>query len=307
MESNINLNGHVEPQINETSFNQLKEDMNLTNDVFAKAIIEHQAEEKKKSKKDAFQKRFGKKTKSGYKKTKAKKRHANEAGISENVFNGEGMVDVLISFGPDFDPINSAHAPASLTARNVAGREMLNEVRDNKQQKTDDGNARRIIFDILNKKFSRVFNQLVAVGAKQSTINNAKSILDEMRAKRRGKPKPGAKTRSISQKSFNKMVDHVSDFLVLLANCPEYDSNVAELKLIALQDYRDSLTQGNVTASKSKAKLGTNLKQRNKFFNAKNTGYVDTFQATKRSVKAIFGADSDQYHLVAQFKFNRIY
>ena len=152
----------------------------------------------------------------------------------------------------------------------------------------------------------KVYNQLVACGATEGTIKNAKTILDQMRYKRKGKPLPGAKIRSISQRSFNKIVDHVSDVLVLLANCPEYDSIVPELKLIALEAYPDSLLLGNAKASQSRAEMETALVDRNEIFNAKNTGFVDTFQSTKRSVKAIFGANGPQYHQVAQFKFRRI-
>ena len=296
----------------------MKEGFNSTNqaaneaqnhETVAKAITEHQAEQQKNKNKAYLDKLKGSNTKANSLtgNTKApKKRSVNEAGISENVYNGESMVDVLNTFEPPFNPINAAHSPASLTARNVAGREMLNDVRETKQHKTLDGNARRAEFEILNKKFTRVFNQLVACGAPEGTINNAKSILDLMRAKRRGKVKEGAKTKSISRQSFNQLIEHVSDFLVLLNNCPEYGSNVPELKLEALETYRDDLKLRNSKASKSKAEWNTSIVERNEFFNAKNSGYVATFQATKRSVKAQYGADSPQYHQVAHFKFRRI-
>ena len=103
------------------------------------------------------------------------------------------------------------------------------------------------------------------------------------------------------------MVEHVSDFIVLLVNCPEYDSNENELKTPALEDFRDALRNDNASASGSNANCKTSLNERNEFFNAQYTGYVDTFEATKRSVKAIFGGNSPQYHQVAQFKFRRIY
>ncbi|MGJ8593578.1 MAG: hypothetical protein ACSHXF_13585 [Aquaticitalea sp.] len=300
-----------------TSFDAMKEGFSNSNKVANQAIAEHKDAASQMSNPETAaqpQKKHITSAKAGSAKLKdpnkvkaSKKRSVNEAGISENVYNGETMVDVLNTFEPPFNPINAALSPASLTAKNVAGRAMLNEVRDNKQHKTDEGNARRGIFDVLNKKFTRVYSQISVCGAPEGTVTNAKSILDLMRARRKGKPKAGAKTKSISQKSFNKMIDHVSDFLVLLANCPEYDSNVQELKLIALEAYRDSLMLGNGKANQKKAVWNTSLNERNEFFNAKNTGFVDTFQAAKRSVKAEYGADSTQYHQVAHFKFKRIY
>ncbi|MEZ4802662.1 MAG: hypothetical protein R2797_07785 [Gelidibacter sp.] len=123
---------------------------------------------------------------------------------------------------------------------------------------------------------------------------------------RKGKVKVGAKTKSISRRSFNQMIEHLADFLVLLENCLVYDSNVPELKTAALKVYHTALRDGNAAASKSLAEWGTSLVERNEFFNAQYTGYIDTYQAVKRSVKAIYGADSPQYHQVAHFKFRRI-
>ncbi len=297
--------------LNGTDFEQLKKDLSDTNEAAVQAQSEQVIADAPMSNPTGVAKRLKErvtKAQSGSPSLKApKKRSVNNAGISENVYNGESMVDVLITLEPTFNPINPAHSIASLTAKNVAGREMLGEVRDTKLVKTLDGNARRVEFKILKKKFTRVFNQLMACGAPDGTVNNAKIILDLMRAKRRGKVKEGAKTHSISRQSFNQMIDHVSDFLVLLANCPEYGSNVPELTLEALETYRDALRVGNSKASKSKAEWNTSIVERNEFFNAQNTGYVATFQATKRSVKAQYGGDSPQYHQVAHFKFNRIY
>ena len=293
------LNGSVEPQA-VVNFDQLKENLQMNNESVANAIAEHNDAASQVSNQAIIAQPKMRPLTSDQPGTAklgaVKKRRFYEEGISENVTNGERMVDVLVTLEPIYNPFNSAHSTASLTARNVAGRVILNEVRDNKQQKSDDGNTRREVFDICNKKFSQVFNQLAACDASEGTISNAKSILDEMRANRKGKPKLGAKTNSISRKSFSQMVDHVSDFLALLANCQEYGSNVTELQLIALQDYRDALILRNAKASKSKAQWNTAMVDRNAFFNAKNTGFVDTYQAAKRSVKAIFGANSPRYH-----------
>lgn len=291
-------------------FTQLKSQLSDTNKAAEQALSEQTNADAPLSNRTGLAKRLKERTtraQQGSASIKAtKKRSVNEAGISENVYNGESMVDVLNTFEPPFNPINAAHSPASLTALNVLGREMLQEVRETKQHKTLDGNARREVFHVLNKKFTRVFNQFVACGAPEGTIYNAKSILDLMRAKRRGTVKEGANTKSISRQSFSQMTDHVADFLVLLENCPNYGSNVPELQLAELKVYLTSLRDGNSSASKSKAEWSTSLVERNKFFNAENTGYVATFQATKSSVKAEYGADSPQYHQVAHFKFRRI-
>lgn len=152
-------------------------------------------------------------------------------------------------------------------------------------------------------------NELEACGAPVGTIKNA----DHCLAKTRGKRIINFKTDetddnhiSACQTSFNQQVDHFSNFLAILAGCPEYDSNQAELKLIALQDFRDSMITCNSDASIRNANCGTSLITRNEFFNAEHTGFVDTYSGVKRAVKATFGGNSPQYYQVAHFAFKKI-
>ncbi|MEZ4802388.1 MAG: cell envelope integrity protein TolA [Gelidibacter sp.] len=288
-----------------------QESQTLTNEaikeVVNQAIQEHQAEQEKESKKQALQKKFGKKTKDGYSSAEArKKRKLEENSINQNLTNGEGFVDTLISFGPSWDPVLATFTVASLTLLLQTAREHFDDVRENRLEKTDTVGNRRELFEPVPALFTRVYNQIIACGASKSIIASAKHTLDLMRGERMGNPKPGANTKSTSHVSDSDMVSHVADFLVILQKCPQYDSNQAELKIPALETLKDNLQNENSLVSKSKANWKTSIKVRNKFFNAKNTGYVDTFQAAKRAAKAIYGGNSVEYHQLAQFVFRRI-
>jgi len=71
--------------------------------------------------------------------------------------------------------------------------------------------------------------------------------------------------------------------------------NTNKGEITALEDKRDAMIASNKGASLSQAKWSTAIVDRNQFFNAEYTGYVDTYAAVKRAVKAIFGSRSPQY------------
>lgn len=310
MSQNVDSFAETYGQASENLTEKLNEGFQMNNEAIIDAIKEQEAEKEQEAKQEAFQKHFGKKTKDGYSKTQAeekKKRKREESSITQNVTNGEGFVDVLETYGPAWNPILEVHSVAGLTLRNAAARDLLNDVRTERQDNSSSVASRREQFDILPGLFTRMFNQLEACGASKGIIKNAKHVLDLSRGDRMGTPKPDAKTISVSHASDSEMVDHLSNFIAVLKNCPQYDSNQPELKIPALETYRDSLLNENSGASKSKASLETTMNGRNKFFNDKNTGYVDTFQAAKRAAKAIFGGNSVEYHQLAKFRFRRIH
>ncbi len=303
--------GHVEPQINGTSSAQLKEELNTNNDVYAQAIAEHQAEQKKKSKQEAFQKRFGSETHAAGPSIQApKKKRIYELSISDNVTNGEGMVDVLISFGSAFNPVNVTYTITSLQALNLEARGYLTEVMQTKSDEAEAISQRRALYEAFPFLITRIINELEACGAPRGTIKAAKHWVDKTRGKRIGNQKevkPGSKQISTAQTSFPLQVDHFSELLIILEGCRLYDSNQPDLKLAALKDFRDSMIAANSAASLSNAFAGTSRVSRNEFFNEDYTGFVAIYAGVKRAVKATFGGNSPQYHQVAKFQFKRIY
>jgi hypothetical protein len=75
---------------------------------------------------------------------------------------------------------------------------------------------------------------------------------------------------------------------------------------VALQQKRDAMISTNAAVSTKQAVWSTSRIERNQFFNAPATGFVDTYLAVKNAVKAIFGASSPQYQQVSSLTFRRI-
>lgn len=239
-----------------------------------------------------------------------KKRRVYESGISENVAHGIQLLDILLTFGLSYNPSNLSLTPESLEALNVLGTEFLNNVRMLKQGNKEAIDNRKEVYRNLKKLATRILNELMASGAPEGAIKNAKHAVEKMRGHRIIKIKASEtneKHISACQTSFTQMVDHFSELILVVSNCVEYNPNVPELKVTTLEDKRDAMIASNKGASLSSAKWSTSLTERNEFFNALQTGYVDTYAAVKRAVKAIYGARSAQYKQISGFTFKYIY
>ncbi len=231
-----------------------------------------------------------------------------ETGMALNITHGIQVVDYLITYGTDYNPSNPAIAVASLQTMNDKGQDLLDNARAKMQEKKGTTQARQDVYGDLKPLATRILNELEASGAPQATIDNARHYVRKIRGTRIIKIDPDSTANhvSASQTSFTEQIQHFTDLINVLTPCTQYQPNIPELQLTALVAKRDAMKTTNNAVSTTQAVWSTARVERNKFFNEPVTGYVDTFQAVKRAVKAIFGANSPQYHQFRGLSFRRI-
>ena len=231
-----------------------------------------------------------------------------ESGMALNITHGIQAVDYLETYGADYNPSNPAIAIANLKIMNVTGQELLDTARTYMQVKKVGTQDRQDVYGNLKPLATRILNELEASGAPQATVDNAKHYVLKIRGARIIKINPDSPANHISasQTSFTEQVQHFTDLINVLTPCPEYNPNITDLQLTALTAKRDAMISSNNTVSTAQAVWSTSRIARNQFFNAPVTGYVETYQAVKRAVKAIFGANSPQYHQLGNLTFKRI-
>ena len=231
-----------------------------------------------------------------------------ENGMAMNITHGIQLVDYLITYGTAYNPSNTALTVASLQAMNTQGQTLLTASNAKRQGKKVAIDARQAIYGTLLPDATRIINELKACGAPKTTVENAKYYVNKIRGKRIGKVDPLDPTNHISprQTSFPEQVQHLTNLIGVLAGCPQYIPNVADLTVAALETKRDGMVSSNAAVSMTQAVWSTARIERNQYFNAEGTGYVDTFLAAKSAVKAIFGATSPQYQQVKGLMFTRI-
>lgn len=231
-----------------------------------------------------------------------------ETGMALNITHGIQVVDYLITYGTNYNPSNTAIAVASLETMNTTGQDLLDSARAKMQEKKNTIQARQDVYGNLKTLATRILNELKASGAPLATIDKAKHYVLKIRGQRIIKINPNstAKHISASQTSFTEQIQHLTDLINVLSTCTQYQPNIPELQLTALTNKRDAMKTTNNAVSTAQAVWSTSRIERNKFFNEPIKGYVDTFLAAKRAVKAIFGASSPQYHQISGLTFSRI-
>lgn len=238
-----------------------------------------------------------------------KKKKIYESSISKNVANGQQVKAVLDTLGISYNPSRQALTPVSLAALNVLALQFLENVRIAKQENEEGIDNRKIVYRNLKTLATRILNELKASGASEGVISKAESLVKLIQGQRIIKIQKGetdANHISASHTSYNQMIDHVSRMLLLLASSPEYDPNVVELKLLELTAKRDAMVATNEAVFIASAQYSKAMRERNEFFNAPFSGYVETYLAVKNAVKAIYGARSAEYKQIGKITFKKI-
>lgn len=237
------------------------------------------------------------------------RRRKNDAGIAQNVSNGEKVVEVLITLEDAYNPSNPAISVVSLQAKNVEGNAQINSVRQKKQIRKNTINTRQDIYRDLKPLSKRMRNEMIASGVSKKSIDQATSwvlIIDGHRIIPKKADATDKNYISASHTSFSQQIQNFSGFIELVAGVPEYNPNIPALTVAALTAKRDAMITNNHNVSESDAVWSTALVNRNKFFNAEYTGYIETYVAVKRAVKAIFGGTSAEYKQISKLAFKRI-
>jgi hypothetical protein len=247
----------------------------------------------------------------------------SEIGHAKNVANFEDLINRCIGFGVSYNPSLNAikivnmntlrtNALAALASAVAAGTAYTNAV-DNRQ----------LIFDPLQKMGTRIISALKACGASDAVVKDALSINRKIQGKRakpvkevenveiQAIPNPNdppveiPKNVSVSQLSFDSMIEHYSKLIDLLASVVLYNPNENELKVSGLNTLLTSMKTSNTAVITATTNYINARINRDNLVYAKNTGVVEVAQDAKDYVKSVFGTQSAQYKQVSSIRFTR--
>lgn len=246
----------------------------------------------------------------------------SEIGHAKNVANFEDLINRCVGFGVSYNPSLNAikivnmntlrtNALAALASSVSAGTAYVNAV-DNRQ----------LIFDPLQKMGTRIISALKACGASDAVVKDALSINRKIQGKRakpikevenmemQAIPNPnpipiGPVHVSVSQLSFDSMIEHYSKLIDLLASVVLYNPNENELKVVGLNTLLTSMKTTNTAVITATTNYINARINRDNLVYAKNSGVVEVAQDAKDYVKSVFGTASPQYKQVSAIKFTR--
>jgi hypothetical protein len=246
---------------------------------------------------------------------------ATETGHAKNVANFEDLISFCVGYGITYNPVNVNIKIPALQAKRNAALTALQTLKVTKTAFDNTVNSREIIFAPLKKLSTRIINTLEATTASKQAVDDAKTINRKIQGKRASgkltKADAGiiseeneeanntAKTISVSQQSFDSLIDNFAKLIQAISAEPAYLPNENDLKVATLNTLLTNLKTANTSVVNTNTAYSNSRIARNTELYAPTTGLVDLALEVKKYVKSLFGATSPQYKQISGIKFTK--
>jgi hypothetical protein len=145
-------------------------------------------------------------------------------------------------------------------------------------------------------------NALQTTDATTETIDNAKTFNRKMQGKKASSSQiptdpntPAPNTISISQQSYDQLIQHLAGLTSVLEAQTSYIPNETDLQVSTLQTKIADLTAKNIAVAKSYASISNSRIARNGTLYSSSKGLVETANEVKKYIKSVFGVSSPQF------------
>ncbi len=239
----------------------------------------------------------------------------SETGHAKNVANFEDLISFCTGYGTTYNPSKAILQIANLTTRRTNAQSSIGSVTVSKTAFSNTVNVRQTAFTPLKKLSTRIVNALDATDATDKLVKDARTINNKIQGKRAGeKPKPVSgsateaaedKTISVSQQSYDSLIENFDKLIQLVATEPTYTPNETELQTSTLQTNLGNLRTSNTAVVNTYTNYSNSRITRNNILYGQTTGLVDVALEVKKYVKSVFGATSPQFKQVSKLEFTR--
>lgn len=254
-----------------------------------------------------------------------------ESGHVRNLASLQKLTLLCTNFGVAYNPAPVNIKVAGLNTLYTNADNALTAVKNTKNDWKNATNAREIAFAPLSALSTQLLGILQSSGASKQTVKDFVSLTHKMRGERAkltkadaGKVEDAGNStqalplptdpppvvapvkHSVSQRSYDNIIEHFDKMIKLLATVPAYNPNELPLKIVTLQALLASLKTVNSVANDAYSKFQLARLNRNKFFYADETGMLDIARNVKNYVKGKFGASSQEYKSANAIRFVRV-
>ena len=116
----------------------------------------------------------------------------------------------------------------------------------------------------------------------------------------------GDKSISVSQQSYDSLMDHFAKLIETVSQEPLYTPNEADLTIAGLNTLLTQMQTANTGVINSTTSVSNSRIVRDKTLYHETTGLVQNAGEVKKYIKSLFGASSSQYKQVSKIKFTVI-
>jgi hypothetical protein len=246
----------------------------------------------------------------------------SETGHAKNVANFEVLTSSCAGYGPEYNPSNNNIKVAQLQTTLATAKGALLTVKTTGTTFENTRNAREVVLAPapLKKFCTRIVNALDATNATKLTVDDAKTINKKIQGKRADNKKSDSATPpvevtgttppeinqiSVSQQSYDSLIDNFNKLVVCVAAETLYVPNENDLKVTALNTALANYKALNTAVINAATPYKNAIISRNKVLYQENLGLVDTALEAKKYVKSVFGATSPQYKQISKIEFKK--
>jgi hypothetical protein len=243
----------------------------------------------------------------------------SETGHAKNVANFEDLISFCTGYGTSYNPSKNSIKIPQLTTLRTNANTVIQTVKTTKTAFDNSTNVREITFANLKKLSTRIVNAIEATDASKQTVDDAKTINRKIQGRRADNnippvtttdistptPPPTSKSISVSQQSFDSLIDGFTKLIQVVTTEPLYTPNETDVKVVTLNTLLTGMKSSNsgvitATTAYSNARI-----TRDTTLYATDTGLKDIAAEVKKYVKSVFGATSPQYKQISKLKFTK--
>jgi hypothetical protein len=243
-----------------------------------------------------------------------------ETGHPKNVANLLKYIQFLQTLGTNYNPSNASITLAALTTTQTTAGTKQTLVKTLEDTWKNQTNLREIAFNPLNAFTVQLFSILKTTDASEQTLEDFLFLVNKMRGSDNASTKTAnakttnpntestseAQTKSTSQQSFDQKIEHFSKMILILTGVASYTPNEVQFQIPSLNTQLANLTTLNTNANNAKTQLTAARINRNTYFYAPNTGWLDVVKKSKEYIGAVYGKQSQQYKAAIALKFVRV-
>ena len=238
-----------------------------------------------------------------------------ETGHAKNVANFETSIIVITNLGPVYDPKQPLIKIPALEAKLAEARTALAAAEVARSAMSIAVDEREVEFEDLDKLAVMVKRTAEVEVDDPAFTGDILSIVRKLRGSRAA-PKPvddpatpglneAAKTRSVSQRSYDSLISHFSELIELLNAKGSYNPDNSAVQIAALESKLAALEAKNNAAKAAEAALGSARDTRDEILYNEETGILKLVKLIKTQLLINPGRDSSAYQQINALEFRK--